>query len=73
MLLNIKTSCKRYMKEKKIYKCSENHYYVREDICPFCGKSAVEEIEQRPGDCVECGQLCPDGVYACNNPVPLSE
>ncbi len=59
--------------EKKISKCKNGHYY-QGDTCPHCGeKVAVEEYEQREGDCIACGQLCPDGAYGCNEPSPIEE
>ncbi len=59
------------MDTKKIYVCAEKHHYVTEGRCPFCGKEFVEALELRSGDCVKCGQLCPDGAYACNDSSPI--
>ena len=56
---------------EKIYKCKNGHYYIGTK-CPHCGEEKpVDEYEQRPGDCIACGQLCPDGAYACNTPSPI--
>ena len=60
------------MIDKKIYKCKNDHYFQGEK-CPLCGERKVKEYEQRPGDCIYCGHLCPDGAYACNSPTPLDE
>lgn len=51
----------------KINVCSEKHYFLGES-CPFCGKSIIENVEYREGDCIACGQLCPEFAYGCDNP-----
>lgn len=56
---------------KNINKCSKGHYFF-ENVCPFCGENACKKVEVRVGDCIKCGQLCPDGAYACNNPEPMN-
>ena len=60
------------MEEKKIFKCKNGHYF-QGNICPFCGESKEEEYPEREGDCILCGQLCPDGGYACNTPMPIKK
>lgn len=56
---------------KKICKCKNGHYYI-EKKCPYCGEDKpVELYDRRAGDCIACGQLCPDGAYACNKPSPI--
>lgn len=59
------------MKVSNINKCANSHYFV-EEVCPFCGANATEKLEAREGDCVKCGQLCPDGAYGCNEPEPMN-
>ncbi len=59
------------MEEKKIYVCINKHHYLEGGKCPFCGADYVKVEELRAGDCVKCGQLCPDGAYACNESLPI--
>ncbi len=58
------------MKKEMINKCKNGHFYIG-DHCPHCGESKVEELEIRDGDCIFCGQLCPDGAYGCQTPDPI--
>lgn len=52
--------------------CKNGHYFL-EGVCPHCGEPVVETLELRKGDCIRCGQLCPDGAYACHEPVPVKK
>ena len=58
--------------EKKIYECPNKHFFVSK-TCPFCDSKPVKEHEYRPGDCVSCGNLCPENAYGCNEPCPIEE
>lgn len=58
------------MGEEKILKCNNAHYFIGEK-CPICGEDAIEEFQKNEGDCVACGQLCPEGGYACATPQPI--
>lgn len=58
------------MKEKIISECENNHYFLG-GVCPYCGKPVKKTYEYRPGDCIYCGQLCIEGAYGCNSPVPI--
>lgn len=60
------------MKVLKIFKCSNGHYF-KTDVCPYCGGAIEKEYEQREGDCIDCGQLCPAEAYCCNSPVPIND
>ena len=51
--------------------CLNKHYFIKQDICPFCGKEKTESVDLRKGDCITCGQLCPKNAYGCNDPSPL--
>jgi len=57
--------------DKMIRKCEEGHYFL-EEKCPYCGKEVKECYEERDGDCIACGQLCPDGGYMCSEPYPIN-
>lgn len=52
-----------------IYRCTAGHFFLSE-TCPFCGQSKVQEIEYRSGDCIRCGNLCPEHAYGCNENEP---
>ena len=57
-----------------LYKCSNDHWFTSKSkgmICPYCGERAIKSVEQRIGDCIRCSALCPDGAYACSEPVEL--
>ena len=60
------------MEVLKIFKCRNGHYF-KTNICPYCGGAIEKVFEQKDGDCINCGQLCPEEAYCCNNPVPLND
>ena len=58
---------------KSINKCVNLHFWLKGEKCPFCGEPASEQVEYRSGDCIACGQLCPDSGYCCTDPAPVIE
>lgn len=56
------------MESKKIYKCENSHYSTNDSKCKHCGGKIIAVIEARYGDCVACGQLCPENAYCCDIP-----
>ena len=56
-----------------IKKCAKMHFWIKGEKCPFCGGVCVEQVEYRSGDCISCGQLCPESGYCCTDPAPLFE
>lgn len=59
--------------DKSIKKCANMHFWIKGEMCPVCGTMFVELVEYRNGDCIACGQLCPDGGYCCTDPAPIIE
>ncbi len=61
---------------KPIHVCSNNHYfYVSKNdentACPFCNEKSIRMVEYRAGDCIACGNLCPEYAYGCTDSKPL--
>lgn len=56
--------------ERHINICKNGHYYVLKDYCPLCGETLASVVSYRSGDCIKCGELCPEYAYACKNPDP---
>lgn len=54
-----------------IFGCANGHYFLEIDRCPFCGDQPSRVVEYRSGDCISCGQLCPEFAYGCDHPRPL--
>lgn len=55
------------MVNKKINKCENGHYFTSTE-CKFCKGKIVEQIDAQEGDCIICGQLCPEYAYCCSLP-----
>jgi hypothetical protein len=54
-----------------IYKCKNGHHFINDEICPYCNEPFEKKIEYQRGDCIFCGQLCPNYAYGCNHPNPI--
>lgn len=44
------------------------HYFIDSNICLYCHEKAIKFIVAKSGDCIDCGQLCPENAYCCNIP-----
>ena len=54
-----------------IHRCKNGHHYINKEICPYCDEASQNTFEYRQGDCIHCGQLCPEYAYACNDFKPI--
>ena len=54
-----------------IYMCSQNHHWLGNNVCPFCGEKSIKTFNYQQGDCIKCGNLCPGYAYGCTSPEPI--
>ncbi|MFA4973009.1 MAG: hypothetical protein WC683_10365 [bacterium] len=53
-----------------IGRCELGHWFIGA-VCSICLSPAVGVVESRPGDCIDCGCLCPEYAYGCTQPHPI--